>query len=215
MDTPNRFPKVLPAKKMELGHMKSMDLWTLYSSNCIHGSSQKWNDTIVDLYDCQCGLHIADLLHRLRTVERSIDPGTYAKVIFSICRMHRGTVFSQSGYCRIFGGAQGIFEGSLRQLHFEFHQGQLSQDNKDRNFVSQRVWTQSWLIRTGRKAGRQTSWVGRVVRVGWWAGAGGGQGLVAGPIGWTPWRARSGGGPGGWRGMDLQNKEFSRVNIKT
>ena len=30
---------------------------------------------------CDCGMHIADLLFELRTVERSIHPGTDAKVI--------------------------------------------------------------------------------------------------------------------------------------
>ena len=59
--------------------------------------------------------------------------------------------------------------------------------------------------------------------VGWRAGWGGWQGVMAGRVGGGPgrvagrvgWRAGSGGGPGDWRGMDLQSKECSGVNIVT
>ena len=47
---------------------------------------------------------------------------------------------------------------------------------------------------------------------GWRAGSGGGQGRVAGLV---RLRAGSGGGPGDRRGMDLQSKECSGVNIVT
>ena len=43
--------------------------------------------------------------------------------------------------------------------------------------------------------------------MGWLAGSGGGQGLVAGK--------RGGGRPGGQRGMDLWGKECSGVNMVT
>ena len=44
------------------------------------------------------------------------------------------------------------------------------------------------------------------------AGSGGRQGRVAGRIGW---QAGSGGWQGDWRGMDLQSKECSGMNIVT
>ena len=64
---------------------------------------------------------------------------------------------------------------------------------------------------------------GVVGRVGWLAGWGVGQGGMAGQSGGRQvgWRAWSGGGQGeggrqgGWRGMDLQSKECSGVNIVT
>ena len=49
-------------------------------------------------------------------------------------------------------------------------------------------------------------------RVLWRAWSGGGPGGVAGRVGWL---AGWGGWPGGWRGMDLQRKECSGVNIVT
>ena len=67
--------------------------------------------------------------------------------------------------------------------------------------VAGRVWRQAgWGGRLGGVAGR----------VGWRVG--GGPGRVAGRVGW---RAGSGGGPGDRRGMDLQSKECSGVNIVT
>ena len=63
--------------------------------------------------------------------------------------------------------------------------------------IAGRVWRQAgWGGRLGGVAGR----------VGWRAG------WVAGRVGW---RAGSGGGPGDRRGMDLQSKECSGVNIVT
>ena len=67
--------------------------------------------------------------------------------------------------------------------------------------IAGRVWRQAgWGGGPGGMAG------------GWRAGSGGGPGLVAGRVGW---RAGSGGGPGDRRGMDLQSKECSGVNIVT
>ena len=79
MGTPNQFPKVLSSKKIEWERLQSMDLRTLYASLCFHGATEKWIDIVSDL--CDGGMHIADLLFKLRTVERSINPGTDAKVI--------------------------------------------------------------------------------------------------------------------------------------
>ena len=56
-----------------------MDLRTLLASLCISGASEKWDNTVEKI--CDNGMHIADLLFKLKTVERFIDPGTYAKVI--------------------------------------------------------------------------------------------------------------------------------------
>ena len=50
---------------------KSVFLHRKKISCCIHGSPQKWDDTMAD--SCHSGMHVADLLHRLRTVGRSID----------------------------------------------------------------------------------------------------------------------------------------------
>ena len=57
-----------------------MDLRTLLASLCISGASEKWDDTVEKI--CDNGMHIADLLFKLKAVERSIHPGTDAKVIF-------------------------------------------------------------------------------------------------------------------------------------
>ena len=70
--TPNRFPKVLPAKKVEWERLQSMDTRTLLASICIQGAREKWNNTVEEI--CDDGMHIADLLFKLRTVERSINP---------------------------------------------------------------------------------------------------------------------------------------------
>ena len=121
-------------------------------------------------------------------------------------------VFSQSGYCKIFGGVYGIFEGGLGKLHFEFHQAQPSQDNEDKKSTCANAVTADQDWQEGRKAGWLGGQGGQGGVVGWCRWRRGGQGLVAGPV---RWRARQGGWPGGWRGMDLQSKEFSLVNIKT
>ena len=77
--TPNWFPKILPAKKVEWERLQSMDLQTLLASICISGAREKWNNTMEEI--CDDGMHIADLLFKLKTVERSINPGIYAKDI--------------------------------------------------------------------------------------------------------------------------------------
>ena len=77
--TPNRFPKVLPAKKVEWERLQSMDTRTLLASICIQGAREKWNDTVEEI--CDDGMNIGDLLFKLRTVERSINPCIDAKVI--------------------------------------------------------------------------------------------------------------------------------------
>ena len=56
-----------------------MDLCTLLVSSCILGASEKWDVTVEKI--CDHGMHIADLLFKLKTVERSLHPGTDAKVI--------------------------------------------------------------------------------------------------------------------------------------
>ena len=56
--------------------------------------------------------------------------------------------------------------------------------------------------------GRPTWWGG----CHWLAGCCGGQGRVSGRVGW--W-AGSDGGQGGWRGMDLQSKEYSGLPVST
>ena len=56
-----------------------MDLRTLLASICISGAREKWDDTVEKI--CDYGMHIADLLFKLRTVERSINPCTDTKVI--------------------------------------------------------------------------------------------------------------------------------------
>ena len=65
--TPNRFPKVLPAKKIEWEPLQSMDLRTLLASICISGASEKWDNTVEKI--CDHDMHIADLLFKLKTVE--------------------------------------------------------------------------------------------------------------------------------------------------
>ena len=50
MDTPNRFPKVLPAKKIEWGRLQSMDLQTLYASLCIHMMQLRNGTTLSQTY---------------------------------------------------------------------------------------------------------------------------------------------------------------------
>ena len=45
------------------------------------GARKKWNDT-VERKICDDGMHIADLLCKLKTVERSLHPGTDAKSFF-------------------------------------------------------------------------------------------------------------------------------------
>ena len=67
--TPNRFPKVLPAKKVEWERLQSMDLRSLLASICISGAHEKWKNKVEKI--CDNGMHIADLLFKLRTVERS------------------------------------------------------------------------------------------------------------------------------------------------
>ena len=96
MGTPNLFPKVLPAKKIEWERLQSMDLRTLFASLCIHGATEKWDDTVSEL--CDGGMHIADLLFKLRTVERSIHPGTDAKVILlpAVCIMSECSLMSEA-----------------------------------------------------------------------------------------------------------------------
>ena len=74
--TPNRFPKVLPAKIIEQQHLQSIDLKTLLASFCISGATEKFDNTVEKMYDD--GMHIADLLFKLRIVERSIHPGSDA-----------------------------------------------------------------------------------------------------------------------------------------
>ena len=69
----------------------------------------------------------------------------------------------------------------------------------------------------GRRQGGVVGWVGWLAGWDGWpgvwlAGSGGGQGGVSGRVGW---RAGSGGGLGDRRGMDLQSKECSGVNIVT
>ena len=66
--------------------------------------------------------------------------------------------------------------------------------------------TPSWLRRRTRLPGKAGQQGGVAGRVGWRAGSGGG---LVGEAG------RVGGGPGGRRGMDLQSKECSGVNIVT
>ena len=56
-----------------------MDLQTLLASICISGAHEKWDNTVERI--CDYGMHIADLLFKLRTVERSLYPCTDAKVI--------------------------------------------------------------------------------------------------------------------------------------
>ena len=96
MGTPNRFPKVLPAKKIEWERLQSMDLRTL--SLCIHEATEKWNDTVSDLCDCVIMMHIADLLFKLRNVGRSILPGTDAEVILlpAACIMSECSLMSDA-----------------------------------------------------------------------------------------------------------------------
>ena len=99
--TPNRFPKVLPAKKVEWERMQSMDTRTLLASLCIQGAREKWNATVEDI--CDEGMNIGDLLHKLRTVERSINPGTDAKVILlpGASIMSECTLMSDSELLRV------------------------------------------------------------------------------------------------------------------
>ena len=85
--TPNRFPKVLPAKKIEWERLQSMDLRTLLASICISGAREKWDSDNTVEKICDDGVHIADLLFKVKTVERSINPGTDAKVILRASRM--------------------------------------------------------------------------------------------------------------------------------
>ena len=56
-----------------------MDLRTLLASICISGALEKWDNTVEKI--CDDGMHIADLLFKLRTVETSINPGNDTKVI--------------------------------------------------------------------------------------------------------------------------------------
>ena len=66
-----------------------MDLLTLYSSFCIHGSSERWADTMAQLCDCGItSMHLVDLVHKLKTVAGAIDPGTDAKSHSSASSMH-------------------------------------------------------------------------------------------------------------------------------
>ena len=98
--TPNRFPKVLPAKKVEWERLQSMDTRTLLASICISGAREKWNNTVEKI--CNDGMHIADLLFKLRTVERSINPGTDAKVILlpAVCIMSECSLMSNGDLLR-------------------------------------------------------------------------------------------------------------------
>ena len=98
--TPNQFPKVLPAKKVEWESLQSMDLHTLLASICISGAREKWNNTVEKI--CNDGMHIADLLFKLRTVERSINPGTDAKVILlpAVCIMSECSLMTNGDLMR-------------------------------------------------------------------------------------------------------------------
>ena len=65
----------------------------------------------------------------------------------------------------------------------------------------------------GRKGEQQGTGGGQELAadlVSWLAWSGGGPDQMAGLVRWL---AGSGGGQGGWRGMDLQSKEFSGLNI--
>ena len=55
-----------------------MELCTLLASLCISGASEKWDNTVEKIYED--GMHIADLLFKLKTVERFINPCTDANL---------------------------------------------------------------------------------------------------------------------------------------
>ena len=56
--TPNRFPKVLPAKKIEWEHFQSMDLLTLLASLCILGARKRYVKMICILLTCCSNLRL-------------------------------------------------------------------------------------------------------------------------------------------------------------
>ena len=70
-----------------------MDLSTLLASICISGAREKWDNTVEKI--CDDGMRIADLLFKLKTVERSINPGIDTKVILlpAACLMSDVTVW--------------------------------------------------------------------------------------------------------------------------
>ena len=75
-----------------------MDLRTLLASLCISGASEKWDNTVEKI--CDNGMHIADLLFKLKTV--SIHPGTDAKVILlpAACIMSECSLMSNGDLMR-------------------------------------------------------------------------------------------------------------------
>ena len=77
-----------------------LSLLILLASLCILGASEKWDDTVEKI--CEDGMHIADLLFKLKTVGRPIHPDTDAKVILlpAACIMSECSLMSYGDLIR-------------------------------------------------------------------------------------------------------------------